>query len=203
MRILRVCPLSLAAGRAAHRYILGDAVKLFLKKRGPLNLVAASGSEPLQAVRSGQAHLGVVTERVEDAVFASCELKRVRQVVVVPSGHRLRKRSSLKPVDLKGERLVVSGLGKPHRVQIETVLGQPDVPWSVAVEADGWELMTHFVAQGIAIAIVNDCVPLQRGQHGIPISGFPEIRYQLIWKRLTESERLLRLVDGTCSFTRF
>ena len=48
---------------------------------------------------------------------------------------------------IRGESLVVPPEGRPHRVQIDAVMSQANVPWSIGVEADGWELMQHFVTQ--------------------------------------------------------
>ena len=119
----------------------------------------------------------------------------MRTHVVVPTGHRLAKRASLKPQDLRGESLVVPPEGRPHRVQIDAVMSQANVPWSIGVEADGWELMQHFVTQGIGLSIVNDCVPVPRGTRAIALSGFPDVHYQLVWKRSMLNQRVERLLE--------
>ena len=46
-------PIIFAAGRGAHLYLLGDAVKRFLKTCGPLELLPASSADALDAVRVG------------------------------------------------------------------------------------------------------------------------------------------------------
>jgi len=54
------------------------------------------------------------------------------------------------------------------------------VPWSVAVEATGWELMLQFARYGVGIAVVNDFCPAPRGMKSIPLEGAPATAYHLV-----------------------
>ncbi len=187
-------PITFAAGRGAHLYILGDSIRRFLRKFGKLDLRTMNSEEAMADVCSGRVHLGVVTSEVR-APLASRIVRRVRQVVVVPNEHPLSSRSLLRPKDLHGSRLVVPPTGRPQREQIERVLGEAGGSWRLGVEADGWDLILHFVAERIGIAIVNDCVPIPRGLRAVPIQDFPELAYRLIWRRKMANDQVEYLVE--------
>lgn len=181
-------PITLAAGRGAYLYLLGDAIRRHLRRFQDLKILTMPGPETVQAVEAGIAQLGVVARAPEDREFRVDLIRQVGQKVVVQKSHRLASRKSITPVDLNGEALIVPPRQRPHRTQLETVLASAGVSWNVAVEAEGWDLMVHFVRMGIGAAVVNDFVPVPRTLRGIPVQGFPEIPYHVIRKPAHTSE---------------
>ncbi|HEU5057419.1 MAG TPA: LysR family transcriptional regulator [Kofleriaceae bacterium] len=170
-------PVVLASGQGAFLYLLGPAIRRFPKDRWPLRLLAMPGPEVVEAVREARAHLGVVALEAPPPDLACQPLRAVGQQVVVPAAHRLARRRSLRPTDLRGEPLVVAPAGSPHRAMLERLLGGDLV---VAVEATGWELMLQFARYGVGIAVVNDFCPPPRGMVAVPLEGAPAITYHLV-----------------------
>jgi DNA-binding transcriptional LysR family regulator len=56
------------------------------------------------------------------------------------------------------------------------------VPWSVAVEASGWELTLHFVSLGLGLAVVNACCRLPPGLVARPLPELPRTVYRLLYR---------------------
>jgi DNA-binding transcriptional LysR family regulator len=82
--------------------------------------------------------------------------------------------------DLKGARLIVPPEGKPHRTMLSRMLATAEVPWTIAAEASGWELMLHFAALGLGLAVVNDFCRIPKGLIARPVRGLPGVRYSLL-----------------------
>ncbi len=55
--------------------------------------------------------------------------------------------------------------------------------WSVAVEAEGWPLISHFVTLGVGLAVVNGCVPAPAGVLSRSITDLPEVTYHVVHQR--------------------
>ena len=53
----------------------------------------------------------------------------------------------------------------------------------VALEADGWELMMHFVQLGLGATVVNGCCRIPRGCVGVPFVDLAPSRYYLLRRR--------------------
>ena len=64
------------------------------------------------------------------------------------------------------------------------------IRWSVAVEAEGWELLVHFVRLGIGPAVVNGSVRTTGAVRKIPVKDLPPVRYYVVTRGRTASERV-------------
>jgi DNA-binding transcriptional LysR family regulator len=184
-------PLVLAAGEGAYLYLLGPALRAMSSTRtstsvGPLRLITRDGEGTLQAVRSGEAHLGVLavdamtgTHSISGGVTAS-PLTEVGHVLAVPRRHALAARRRIRLADLAGMPLVAPERGRPHRAMLERALASAGVRCEVVVEANGWELMLHFVSLGTGVAIVNACCRMPAGVVARPIEGLTSVRYFVV-----------------------
>jgi DNA-binding transcriptional LysR family regulator len=150
----------------------------------------------LAAVRSGQAHLGVSVLDVLPEDLTAVELATFPQVLLVPHDHRLARRRSVALRDLAGTRLVVPPRPRPHRVLLEHALRAAGVEWTVAVEAEGWPLITHFVALGVGLAVVNGCVPAPPGLVARAVTDLPSVTYHVVHQPAALSDpRVAGLLD--------
>ncbi len=174
-------PVVLCAGTGAYLYLLGPAITAFSQSAAhPLKLVTGDQAETVRLVSSGQAHLGVTVLDATPPGIAATTLTSVGQMLVLPQGHRLAKRRRLRLADLEDEALIVPPADRPHRIMLNAMLMDAGVSWRVAVEAAGWELMLHFVALGIGVAIVNGCCQVPPGLPAKPLEELPRLRYQIL-----------------------
>jgi DNA-binding transcriptional LysR family regulator len=63
---------------------------------------------------------------------------------------------------------------------IAATLGAAEVPWIVGAEANGWELIAHFAALGLGLAIVNGFCRVPSGLVARPLSGLPPVTYSIL-----------------------
>lgn len=171
-------PVTLAAGEGAYLYLLRAGITEFQQgSSAQLQLLTLNRDQAVAAVLGGKAQLGVAPLDVVPDQFQSTVLTTVGQVLAVPAGHRLAGRSRLKLKDLAGERLIVPPAGRPHREMLGALLQSAQVPWEIALEANGWELMLSFVSMGSGLAVVNACCRMPQGVVTIPLPELPTLRY--------------------------
>lgn len=167
----------LSAGRALQLHLLAQALRGW---RGPLALRTEDRDATVDAVLTGRAHLGLTMLLEADRRLDSTCVLAAGQVAVVPKNDPLARRRRLKIRALAGRPLVVPPAPRGHRATLAAALG---ADLCVAVEVDGWELMTHYAALGLGLAVVNAYVPAPPGTVAIPISDLPEVRIHLIKRR--------------------
>ena len=97
--------------------------------------------------------------------------------------------------DLEGLALAVPPQERPHRRALGRALRDAGVRWRVAVEAEGWDLLVHFVHLGLAATVVNGCVRVPRGLRRVPIADLPPVRYACLFRR-PRAARVRPLVEA-------
>ncbi|MEV4311488.1 LysR family transcriptional regulator [Actinocrispum sp. NPDC049592] len=182
-------PVVLAAGQGAYLYLLGDVIA---REATRLRLITSSRAQTLALVRDGRAHLGVaVLDAVPDDLDTVL-LAKYPQKLVLPPGHPLAQREVVHVADLAGMRMVVPPAPRPLRMMLERAAA--GATWEVAVEAEGWPLMLHFVQLGVGAAVVNGCV--RTGLPNLPIVDLPAVPYYAVHRRGALSDsRIRRMLD--------
>ncbi len=173
--------VSLAAGEGAYLYLLGKALSQF---SGPgasphLQLLTRNRDASVQAVRAGQAQLGIAPLGAVPADLHAVRLTVVGQVLVLPRAHALASRRSVRLRDLQGASLIVPPAGRPHRELLGRLLQAESVSWQPSLEADGWELMLRFAQLGFGLTVVNACCRIPKGLVAVPLQGYPPLEYHL------------------------
>jgi DNA-binding transcriptional LysR family regulator len=180
----RDAPVILCAGEGAYLYLIGDGIRAFLARGGArLSLLTRDREGTLDAVRGGDAHVGVAALDVVPDDLDARPLADVGQVLVVPREHPLAKKRAVRLQDLEGARLVVPPADRPHRALLAGSLEDAGVAWEVAVEANGWPLMLRFVELGVGLAIVNACCQVPAGLVARPVPSLPRRRYHVLRRR--------------------
>ena len=191
--------IALAAGGGAFLYLLGPSLRSFIRRstgKVRLTLLTLDRAGTLDAVLTGKAHVGVAPlETVPDEIAAE-PLCSVGQVLVAPRDHPLARKRSIRLPDLAGAELIVPRSGQPHREILARTLQSAGIPWTVAVEATGWELIIEFVRMGMGFAVVNSYCRIPAGLTSVPIPELPGLRFQVCYLAGTKpGGHLRRLVD--------
>jgi DNA-binding transcriptional LysR family regulator len=182
-------PVVLAAGEGAYLYLIGEGVRRFVAGgAAPLHLLTRDREGTIEAVRGGEAHVGVAAVDVLPHDLGARLLAEVGQALVVPAGHPLAAQRRIRLTDLAGARLVVPGPDRPHRVTLTRALLEAGVPWQVAVEANGWELILRFVELGVGLAVVNACCRVPPGLVARPVPELPIQRYHVLCRKGAPAE---------------
>ena len=174
-------PVVLAAGEGTYLYLLGDVIRKFTHGSASLlRLLTCNSEQTLDAVRSGKAHFGVAAFDIYPEDLEVTKLLSTPQLLVMPKSHPLASKRTIKLQDLANVELIVPPANRPHRQMIAKILQSANVPWHVAVEANGWELMLHFVKLGLGCAIVNGSVTTPKPLIAKPIKELPSTQYLLV-----------------------
>jgi DNA-binding transcriptional LysR family regulator len=177
-------PVVLAAGEGSYLYLLGAGLRAYRARiRHPLRLENTSAEAAIEAVASGRAHLGVAALERMPRQLAAEPFTRVGQMLAVPARHTLAQDRPARLRDLAEAKLILPPPGRPHRAMISQALQGAGVAWTAEVEADGWELMLHFVRLGLGVAIVNACCRLPAGVFARPMPELPSIQYHIFHSR--------------------
>jgi len=167
----------LSAGRALQLHLLAQALRGW---RGRLALRTEDRAATVEALLSGRAHLGLTALVEAEPGLDSTLVLTAAQVAIVPADDPLARRKQIRVRALAGRPLIVPPTGRSHRSTLAAALGGE---LHVAVEVEGWELMTHYAALGLGLAVVNAYVPAPRGTTAVPISDLPPQRIYLVKRR--------------------
>ncbi|MEL6343595.1 MAG: LysR family transcriptional regulator [Myxococcota bacterium] len=175
-------PVTLAAGEGSLLYLLGAAIRRFTAQRtAPLKLLTVDQVGAVEALRSGQAQVGVASLTQAPADITATPLTAVPAVVLMPADHPLASELGPLPLSaLEGASLIVPPAGRPHRQTIALSLYEAGVRWQVSVEASGWELMRRFVSLGLGLSIVNAFCPPPAGCVARPLPDLPARQYWIL-----------------------
>ncbi|MGC1273309.1 MAG: LysR family transcriptional regulator [Planctomycetaceae bacterium] len=110
--------------------------------------------EVYEAVRSGEANLGLVSFPRDGGEFASIPWQEQEMTVVVPPSHRFAAMESLRVADLEGEDFVTFDTGLAVRRQIDRWLRSAGVAVSVSHAFDNVENAKRAVEIGAGIALL-------------------------------------------------
>jgi LysR family transcriptional regulator, low CO2-responsive transcriptional regulator len=177
-------PVTLAAGAGSYLYLLGEAIRQYREQvTAPLNLITAKREDALQHLKSGRAQLAVTVLNTVPQGLEATLLCSIPCQLVLRRDHALAKKKGLCIRDLADSSLIVPPAGSPFREVLATYFQQHKVDWSVALEANGWELMMHFAGLGLGLAIVNGCCEVPRGCVAIPIPELPPANYYLLFPK--------------------
>jgi LysR family transcriptional regulator, low CO2-responsive transcriptional regulator len=185
--------LAIAAGRGAFRWVIADAVRAVSQQGRRIQVITAGRDAAISALAAGRADVAVVAYDPPPPRFESVQIAAYPQVLMISDEHPLAARDQVHLADLAGLGLIVPPPVRPHRRSLERALLDAGVPWRVAAEADGWDLLAHFASLGIGATIVNGCVTAPAGLATLPVTGLPAVRYWATWRsqRQARSDGLL------------
>jgi DNA-binding transcriptional LysR family regulator len=183
--------------------IAGTIVDAYRARYPEVELVLGLGTTMLHAeqLHAGEIDVGFVRPPLEEPGLEELRLGREPMVCVLPRGHRLTRRSTIRPRDLDGEPLVwwpeEHGPGAWREVRRE-VCGEP--PWPPLARAEPEEeRIVSAVAEGAGISFIM----LERSRSlRIPGAVYrrfappePTMGIALAWQRGDQLPTLQRLIE--------
>lgn len=149
--------LHIAAGTSTILYLLPDLVAAFRAAHPEVQLVLhnVTGKDGLALLRSDGADLAVgsMLDVPNDLDYAPTH--SFDPMLITPLGHPLADKPELRLEDLSPYGLILP----PRRLTtwrlVDLVFQQRHVPYTVALEVGGWEVIKQYVAMGLGISIVT------------------------------------------------
>jgi len=149
--------LNIAANSSTILYLLPRIVGRFREHHPDVrlslhNTVSADGTDLLRA-DSVDLVVGSMHDVPADLVYEP--LHRFEQRLVMPPGHPLAEKAELTLADIGQYGLILPPMRQIIWRLVDLVFQQARVPYTVALEVGGWEVIKQYVAMGMGISILS------------------------------------------------
>ncbi|MEP6484710.1 MAG: LysR family transcriptional regulator [Rudaea sp.] len=146
-----------AAGASTIQYLLPPLVRAFREQHAKVRLQLANvtGKDGLALLRSDQADLAIGSMLDVPHDLSYEPIYWFDPMLILPLNHPLAEKTDITLADLSPYGLILP----PQRLTtyrlVDLVFQQAQVPYSVAIEVGGWEVIKQYVAMGMGISIVT------------------------------------------------
>lgn len=157
LRGLDAGELHVAAGSSTILYLLPKIVAAFRESHGEVRLTLhnVTGAGGLGLLRSDEVDLAVGSMLDVPADLEYTPAYRFEPMLITPPDHPLAGKRDIELADLSPYGLILP----PQRLTtyrlVDLVFQQNRVPYTVALEVGGWEVIKQYVAMGMGISIVT------------------------------------------------
>ncbi|MBN8727916.1 MAG: LysR family transcriptional regulator [Xanthomonadales bacterium] len=181
--------LNIAAGASTIQYLLPPLVHAFRQQRpqARLQLHNVTGKDGLALLRSDQVDFAVGSMLDVPHDLAYEPVQAYDPFLIMPLDHPLAARSEIRLEDLSPYGLILP----PQRLTtyrlVDLVFQQRRVPYQVAIEVGGWEIIKNYVAMGLGISVVTGiCIgPADRQRLAVRnmAAYFPQRSYGVVMRK--------------------
>ncbi len=149
--------LTIAAGTSTIQYLLPTLVQAFRESMPGVHLELANvtGKDGLALLREDKADFAVGSMLDVPYDLAYAPVYHYDPMLIMPPDHPLADKDDITIEDLSPYGLILP----PQRLTtfrlVDLVFQQRQIPYTVAIEVGGWEVIKHYVAMGLGISIVT------------------------------------------------
>ena len=149
--------LNVAAGSSTILYLLPGIVDAFRQRHADvrLSLHNVTGASGLDLLRSDAVDLAVGSMLDVPADLSYAPVYRFEPMLIMPPEHPLADKPDLKLEDLSPYGLILPPKRLTTYRLVDLVFQQNRVPYTVALEVGGWEVIKQYVAMGMGISIIS------------------------------------------------
>jgi DNA-binding transcriptional LysR family regulator len=197
--------LNIAAGQSTALYVLPEYLKRFHAAYPGIriNLHNVAEQSGMKMLLEDQVDLAVgpllqVPDGIVYQPFVS-----FNSILIAGENHPLAERDAVTLEDISPYGLILPPRNMSTWWMVDTVFRQHDLPYSVAMEAGGWEIVKKYVEMGLGVSIVTEvCLTGNEKIKAIPLNGyFPSRSYGLIVRRgkffTPQAKRFIEMFDGS------
>jgi len=180
-------PLDIAAGEATLLYVLPDVVKRFSEAFPGIDvrLHNVTGRDGMMLLRADDVDfaVGAMLDVPDDLTYHP--VRDYEPVLIAPEGHPLGELENPTLEDIAPYGLILPPRELSTWGVVDLVFQQHDLPYSVVLEAGGWEVIKRYVEIGTGISIVTSvCL---RGNERLVVrpmgAFFPTRSYGVVVRR--------------------
>lgn len=149
--------LNIAAGASTIQYLLPPLVRAF-RERHPdvrLTLHNVTGQDGLGMLRGDAVDFAIGSMLDVPTDLSYEPVYRFDPVLITPLDHPLASKPTVTLADISPYGLILPPRRLTTYRMIDLVFQQAGVPYQVALEVGGWELIKQYVAMGLGISIVT------------------------------------------------
>ena len=149
--------LNVAAGSSTILYLLPGIVDAFRRSHPDVRLTLhnVTGAGGLDLLRNDAVDLAVGSMLDVPADLTYAPVYRFEPMLIMPLDHPLAVRQALELEDLSPYGLILPPKRLTTYRLVDLVFQQNRVPYTVALEVGGWEVIKQYVAMGLGISIVT------------------------------------------------
>ena len=149
--------LNVAAGSSTILYLLPGIVEAFRERQPDVRLTLhnVTGASGLDLLRSDAVDLAVGSMLDVPADLSYAPVYRFEPMLITPPDHPLAHKPDLRLEDLSPYGLILPPKRLTTYRLVDLVFQQNRVPYTVALEVGGWEVIKQYVAMGMGVSIVT------------------------------------------------
>ncbi len=149
--------LNVAAGSSTILYLLPGIVEAFRERQPDVRLTLhnVTGASGLDLLRSDAVDLAVGSMLDVPADLSYAPVYRFEPMLITPPDHPLAHKAELRLEDLSPFGLILPPKRLTTYRLVDLVFQQNRVPYTVALEVGGWEVIKQYVAMGMGVSIVT------------------------------------------------
>jgi DNA-binding transcriptional LysR family regulator len=178
-----------AAGASTIQYLLPPLVRDFREHHPKVRLQLANvtGKDGLALLRSDQADLAVGSMLDVPHDLSYEPIYWFDPMLILPLNHPLANKSDITLKDLSPYGLILPPQRLTTYRMIDLVFQQAQVPYSVAIEVGGWEVIKQYVAMGLGISIVTGICINEADRSRLAVHNmrrfFPQRSYGVVMRK--------------------
>ena len=148
--------IEVGASSTLATYVLPPLLQKFRQTHPRVEIAIQTGASAqiLERVRAGETDIGMVTGDVHDALLNTTYLANYETCVVVPPGHALAGRETVRARDLAGSPLILMETGTNLRTYVDRLLNAAGVAEQVALELDNVEAIKRMIEADLGISML-------------------------------------------------
>jgi DNA-binding transcriptional LysR family regulator len=181
--------LTIAAGSSTIQYLLPELVRTY-RERFPtvqLQLANVTGKDGLALLRADEADFAVGSMLDVPNDIAWAPVYHYDPMLIMPLDHPLAARADIRLEDLSPYGLILP----PQRLTtyrlVDLVFQQRQVPYTVAIEVGGWDVIKQYVAMGLGISIVTGICITDSDRERLAVRNlrryFPQRSYGVVMRK--------------------
>ena len=181
--------LIIAAGTSTIQYLLPDLVRRY-RERFPavqLQLANVTGKDGLALLRADDADFAVGSMLDVPNDIAWAPVHHYDPMLIMPPDHPLASKEKITLEDISPFGLILP----PQRLStyrlVDLVFQQRQVPYHVAIEVGGWDVIKEYVAMGMGISIVTGICITDADKQRLAVRNmkqfFPQRSYGVVMRK--------------------
>ena len=149
--------LNIAANSSTILYLLPRIVEHFRSQYPEVRLTLhnAASADGTDLLRSDAVDLAVGSMLDVPGDLSYAPVYRFEPLLITPPDHPLARQRDLKLADLSPHALILPPKRQLTYRLVDLVFQQNRVPYTVALEVGGWEVIKQYVAMGMGISIIS------------------------------------------------
>ncbi len=181
--------LTIAAGASTIQYLLPTLVQAYRESMPGVHLELANvtGKDGLALLREDRADFAVGSMLDVPHDLAYEPVYHYDPMLIMPLDHPLADKEDIRIEDLSPYGLILP----PQRLTtyrlVDLVFQQRQVPYTVAIEVGGWEVIKHYVAMGLGISIVTGICLTDEDRAHLAVRNmrryFPQRSYGVVMRK--------------------